>query len=36
MRRIQVDMFEVQLGAALLVQFSTPGGTVSGCWPMPG
>jgi hypothetical protein len=28
MRRIQVDMFEVQLGAALLVQFTTTGGTV--------
>ena len=28
MRRIQVDMFEVQLGAAVLVQFSTPNGPV--------
>lgn len=28
MGRIQVDMFEVQLGAALLVQFGTPGGPV--------
>ena len=28
MRRIQVDMFEVQLGAAVLVQFSTSHGSV--------
>jgi hypothetical protein len=28
MRHIQVDMFEVQLGAALLLQFQTPDGSV--------
>ena len=36
MRRIQVDMFEVQLGAALLVQFDTPRRPGRGCWPTRG